>query len=110
MSPAKIKYTEARGAYDAALAALASRTLHLDWEADFDAAFEAETAVRAELGMDALSAALAAAESEVVEWGERALSNAGQPVPHEVTAMLAAARKNVAVRQRLIPILMKLAA
>jgi hypothetical protein len=107
--PVQRAYDVATNAYVAACTVLEARTQDLDWEADFDAAFEAEEAVRSELGMDALRCAVSEAETALVKWSAKVATEVA-PVPSEVIALYDRALTDVVVRKRVVDLAMRIAA
>lgn len=105
-------YAIAKAAYETALAAYSAEVeaLKLDWDADFDAANDADEAVRAKHQIDALREALRAAEDAMIDWSAAQAARAFPVEAVRVAETVAQARRNPRFRDRLIDLAFRLAA
>lgn len=112
MSPAQNAYIEARVRYDD-LADMLNRAVEgLDWDADFDKAFDAEEQARTDLGMDKAWDALKMAERALIEWARGQVRTMPDYRKNRVMldTMFEKAPRHPAIYDRLVETCMKLAA
>lgn len=111
-SAAQLSYMAARALYDTQMAVFTARTADLDWDADFDAANDRDEEIRAELGISALSRALALAEDAMMDWALEASLVCARNKKQREMAIYASreGRRRPITRAKLLDLALRLAA